>query len=189
MDTLTPALTVLTAMITPAVIISACASLISSTSSQANRVVDRLLAWSDEFAALAAESPMTDATDERRAMVFDQLNQLTSRARLLQRSVATFHLTLGLFVGTSVAVGLDGLAWLVGLDWQRLAVLPVGLSLLGAGSLLYGCVLLVREEHLAVKATNAEMDFLWQQGARHASAELIARWKARRRADVRHSGL
>ncbi len=170
MEPLSPFLTVLTAMITPAVIISACSSLILSTSNQVNRVVDRVLAWSGELAALAQESPMTDATRERRAMIFDQLDQLTSRARLLQRGVAAFNLTLGLFVGTSVAIGLDGLAWLLGLDWQRLAVLPIGLSLVGAGCLLYGCLVLIREEQLALRGTNAEMDFLWRQGTRYAGA-------------------
>jgi hypothetical protein len=137
-------------------------------------VVDRLLAWSVEFAALAEESPMTDTTRERRAMIFDQLDQLTNRARLLQRGLASFHLTLGLFVAASVAIGLDGLIWMLGLDWQRLAVLPVGLCLFGATFLLYGCVLLIREERSALRATHAEMDFLWKQGTRHASADLIA---------------
>jgi hypothetical protein len=181
MEPLAPFLTVLTAMITPAVIISACASLINSTSGQANRVVDRLVAWSVEFATLADETSMTDATRERRAMIFGQLDQLTDRARLLQRSLAAFHVTLGLFVAASVAIGLDGLVWMLGLDWQRLALVPVGLSLLGAAFLLYGCVLLVREERSALRATDAEMDFLWKQGTRHASADLLAQLKARHR--------
>ena len=48
------ALAILTAMITPAVLISACGALIFSTSSRLGRVVDRTRILSDRFQALAA---------------------------------------------------------------------------------------------------------------------------------------
>src|SRR4029453_19430108 len=48
------ALAVLTAMITPAVLISACGALIFSTSSRLGRVIDRTRALSDRFQELAA---------------------------------------------------------------------------------------------------------------------------------------
>jgi hypothetical protein len=71
MDPLAPALTILSAMITPVVVISACASLIISTSARGDRTVDRLYYWSEEFAALADETPETEETRERRAMIFE----------------------------------------------------------------------------------------------------------------------
>jgi hypothetical protein len=113
MDPLTPALTVLSAMITPVVIISACASLIISTSSRAVRAVDRLHRWSEEFADLADRAPQTEAVKLRRAMLFEQLDQLTSRARPLQRSLAT-----------SAAIAVVAIGGLLELEWQLAATAP-----------------------------------------------------------------
>ena len=48
------AIAVLTAMITPAVLISACGSMILSTSSRLGRVVDRVRALSDRLETMAA---------------------------------------------------------------------------------------------------------------------------------------
>jgi hypothetical protein len=45
MDSLTPTLTVLSAMITPVVVISACASLIISTSARGDRTVEGRFPW------------------------------------------------------------------------------------------------------------------------------------------------
>ena len=55
------AIAVLTAMITPAVLISACGSMILSTSSRLGRVVDRVRSLSDrleEMAELANRDPL-----------------------------------------------------------------------------------------------------------------------------------
>jgi hypothetical protein len=49
------AVAVLTAMITPAVLISACGSMILSTSSRLGRVVDRVRALSDKLEELAGK--------------------------------------------------------------------------------------------------------------------------------------
>jgi hypothetical protein len=184
MDPLTPALTVLSAMITPVVVISACASLIISTSSRGDRMIDRLYHWSAEFEALAEESPETEETRQRRAMIFQQLDQLTSRTRLLQRSLAASYLALGLFVATSVAIGLAAGAGLLEYEWRYVALLPIVLGLLGAGCLFYGCLLLVGEAGMALRSTEGEMDFMWQQGKRYAPKELLRRREARRRARV-----
>jgi hypothetical protein len=74
MDSLSPVLTVLSAMITPVVLISACAALVTSTSNRANRVVDRLHDWSTKFEALAeaASETETEAARERTAVIDEQ---------------------------------------------------------------------------------------------------------------------
>ena len=182
MDALAPALTVLSDMITPVVVISACASLIISTSARGDRTVDRLYYWSEEFAAHADETPETEETRERRAMIFEQLDQLTSRTRLLQRSLAACYLSLGFFVATSVAIALAAGVGLLEYEWRLIALLPIGLGLLGAGSLFFGCVLLVTEAQMALRATEREMDFMWRQGQRYAPKELLARRERARRA-------
>jgi len=77
-------------MITPAVLISACGSMILSTSSRLGRVVDRVRALSDKLEELARGR--ADETKERQAVIFAQLDKLTSRARILQRSMVAFYL-------------------------------------------------------------------------------------------------
>src|SRR6266508_605100 len=103
------AVAVLTAMITPAVLISACGSMILSTSSRLGRVVDRVRALSDRLEEFARESRDSDDSKERQAIIFEQLDKLTSRARILQRSMVDFYLGLGMFVATSVAIGVVAL--------------------------------------------------------------------------------
>ena len=99
------AIAVLTAMITPAVLISACGSMILSTSSRLGRVVDRVRSLSDRLEDMGERGEHSETATERQALIFQQLDKLTSRARLLQRCMVTFYLSLGMFVATSVAIG------------------------------------------------------------------------------------
>src|SRR5688500_13148765 len=104
MDPMSSAVAVLTAMITPAVLISACGSMILSTSHRLGRVVDRVRALSDKLEELATREEIDPVNaKDRQAAIFAQMDKLTSRARILQRSMVTFYLALGLFVATSVA--------------------------------------------------------------------------------------
>lgn len=174
MDALTSSLTVLSAMITPAVLISACGTLILSTSMRLSRVVDRVRNLSDRFEKLAHEESKEELIKEKRAMIFDQLDRLTSRARLLQQSITSFYLTLGIFVATSGSIGV------VALLGNRHGWLPVVLGLIGACFLFYGSVLLIFEARLALASTYREMDFLWEMGKRYAPSELLKQRKSQR---------
>ncbi|MBV9878891.1 MAG: DUF2721 domain-containing protein [Gemmatirosa sp.] len=171
MTGLPDALSVLSAMITPAVLISGCGSLIMATSGRLNRAVDRTRDLFQRFAQIAPTSSGdgsgADALDEERRMLFRQLDFTTTRSRLLQRALSRLYWALGVFVGTSVAIGLVAIAG------RTFAWVPIGLGLGGAALLLYACVLLVHESRLALAALDAEMDFVWQQGKRHASPELL----------------
>jgi hypothetical protein len=169
MEPLSSALAVLTAMITPAVLISACGALILSTSTRLGRVVDRVRALSDRFEELAAEGCELALIEERRAVIFNQLDKLTSRARILQRSMSVFYMSLGLFVATSVAIGV------IAFVGQRFSIVPVVLGLVGASFLFYGSITLIAEARLAGASLRAEMDFIWQLGKHYAPSELAAR--------------
>src|SRR5437868_15438755 len=105
MDALTSSLAVLTAMITPAVLISASGTMILSTSTRLGRVVDRVRQLSDRLRTLADEGVRLEFLEEERAMLYVQLDMLTSRSRLLQRALTTFYFAVGIFVVTSVALG------------------------------------------------------------------------------------
>jgi hypothetical protein len=174
-----PEIGVLTSMITPAVLISACAALILSTSVRLGRVVDRVRALSDRFEEMAHKDPGEVVLfEERLELTFTQLDWLTSRARHLQRAMTTFYLALGLFVATSVAIGFVGLTGVAGgpSHW-----IPVVFGMLGAALLFTGTLLLGFEATLALRSIHSEMDFLWKLGRHHAPASLRQRLAAHRR--------
>src|SRR2546427_11269673 len=98
MNPLSNAITVLTAMITPAGLISACGSMILSTSIRLGRVVDRVRTLSDRLEEMGLDQEKSEVNKERQAVIFEQLDKLTSRARILQRCMVTFYLSLGAFV-------------------------------------------------------------------------------------------
>jgi hypothetical protein len=163
-------LSVLTSMITPAVLISACAGLILSTSVRLGRVVDRVRALSERFEEMARKRPEDVVLlEDRLEMTFVQLDWLTSRARHLQRAMTTFYLSLGLFVATSVAIGITA-----ALDGSY-AIVPVVFGMFGVFFLFFGTLLLGFEATLALKSIHAEMDFLWKLGRHHAPEELRTR--------------
>lgn len=166
------AIAVLTAMITPAVLISACGSMILSTSSRLGRVVDRVRALSDRLEEMAARNESGPAHIERQASIFQQLDKLTSRARILQRCMVTFYLSLGMFVATSVAIGIVPFT-----GNQRYNMIPVALGLAGACFLFYGSVLLIHEARLALSTIHGEMDFIWRQSKRATPAEIVEQHK------------
>ena len=171
MDPTSSAVAVLTAMITPAVLISACGSMILSTSSRLGRVVDRVRALSDKLEELAQKH--TDETKERQGVIFAQLDKLTSRARILQRSMVAFYLATGMFVATSVAIGVVAVIP----SSPRYNLVPVIVGLLGACFLFYGSMLLIFEARLALSTIHAEMDFIWSQTTRVAPADLVEHHK------------
>src|SRR5688500_14056804 len=169
---------VLTSMITPAVLISACAGLILSTSVRLSRVVDRVRSLSEKFEELAGKQP-TDVVlyEERLSLMFTQLDWLTSRARHLQRAMTTFYLALGLFVATPVTLGFVGLTGRAGKAFQWI---PVVFGMVGAALLFIGTILLAFEASLALRSVHSEMDFLWKLGQHHAPDPLLQRINARR---------
>jgi hypothetical protein len=158
-------------MITPAVLISACSGMILSTSSRLGRVVDRVRSLSDKLEELAPK-PGAD-TKERQAIIFAQLDKLTSRARILQRSMVAFYLATGMFVATSVAIGVVAVIP----STPHYNLVPIVVGLLGACFLFYGSILLIFEARLALSTVHAEMDYTWRLTTRVAPADLVEQYK------------
>jgi Protein of unknown function (DUF2721) len=164
---LSPTLAVLTAMITPAVLMSACGTMILSTSSRLGRVVDRVRDLSDRFQKVLEHEQPTDIERETQRMILGQLGQFTSRARLLQTSLTMFYLALGVFIATSMMIGL------VAIGWVRSTWLPMALSLVGMACMLVGSVLLIVEARHALYSVRDETEFLWQIATKSAPTGLI----------------
>lgn len=163
------ALAVLTAMITPAVLISACGALIFSTSSRLGRVIDRVRILSDRFQEVVAHPEKDEMAEERRLLIFTQLDRQTSRARLIQRAMVAFYSALGVFVATSVAIAvISALA-------RNFTWIAVVLGLIGGLFMLYGSMLLIIESRMALSAIMTEMDFLWKVSKKLGGNELTTK--------------
>jgi hypothetical protein len=165
-DPLSSSVDVLTSMITPAVLISASGTLILSTSNRLGRVVDRVRDLSDRFEELSKQEEKDEGMRKKLEMIFDQLDSLPKRARLLQRAQTTFYLAVGIFVATSVAIGF------VAVTATRHGWIPSALGILGASLLFYGSLLLITEARIALGANYREMNFLWEMGQDNAPSEL-----------------
>lgn len=155
------ALALLAAMITPAVLISACGLLVMSTSARLGRVVDRVRSLSEALESLQAGP--AEAAALRRREILAQLDLLIMRGRLIQRALTGYYVAVGVFVGTILAIAL--VAFL-----PRLGFLLTVLGLLGTSALLYGSVLLIKEARVAVQSIDLEMDYVARLTATTAPA-------------------
>jgi hypothetical protein len=164
---LSPTLAVLTAMITPAVLMSACGTMILSTSVRLGRVVDRIRDLSDRFQQLLAIETPKEIEREQLRMILAQLGQFRRRAKLLQGSLTTFYVAMGVFIATSMLIGLVAIAW-VKTTWM-----PMAFALAGMGAMMLGSVLLILEARYALQAVYEETEFLWQLATKTAPTGII----------------
>lgn len=144
-------LNILSAMITPAVLISACGTLVFSTSTRLARIVDRVRDLSRSIEEIS-KSENVDFPEERRAEFDRQLSIHTRRSRLIQTSLTSFYLALSLFVAAMVAIGFVAV-------FKYAAWVPNLLGIIGTLFLFYGCVTLIAETRLALRSVNYEMAF------------------------------
>src|SRR5262252_1517637 len=101
-------LSILGAMITPAVLISACGTLIFSTSNRLARIVDRVRELSRSIDTLFSDEGVK-FVEERHAELERQIAIHALRSRLIQHSLTSFYVALGIFVGTTISIGFDAL--------------------------------------------------------------------------------
>lgn len=152
---------VLSAMITPAVLILACGTLIGSTATRLARIVDRVRALSLQFEELSSGHDVEFA-EERRAEVERQLASHAQRSRFIQGSLTSFYVALGFFVATSISLALVALQ-------PSLAWFSSALGIVGTLVLFHGSVLLIRETRLALASVDSEMKFVLTLRERHQS--------------------
>lgn len=170
---LSGALAILSAMITPAVLISACGSLIIATSTRLGRVIDRTRQVSHDFEEIVRAEERTLLAEEKE-MLFGQIDRLTRRTRLLQLAMHRLYLALSVFVATSVAIGT------VAVTGERYAWIPILLGLSGAVLLFAATLNLIRESRLAIGSIQDEMEFVRRLSEAHAPMNLLERNAPRR---------
>lgn len=124
----------LSAMITPAIFMTANASLIISTSNRVSRVVDRIRVLNDQADQFGRGVTDLDFTTERMDHCQDQLKRLQQRSDRLRFALTALYLAFSSFVGTSLALALDSMLSM------SLVALPTLLAVLGVGLLMFSSV-------------------------------------------------
>jgi hypothetical protein len=167
----------LTAMVTPALLISATGSLVLSTSTRLGRVVDRVRNLESRLGELiyVEDHDEVPLYDKRVEVVVDLLDKVTTRSRILQRALGTFYYGLGAFVLTSVLIAIAAFFS----HYRLLQLIPIAVGISGIMCLFYGSLLMIRETRMATATINAEMDFTWEL-ARKLSPEDVASKYAKR---------
>jgi len=153
-ENLSSALNVLTAMLTPALLMSACGSFIISTSGGLGRVVDRVRKLADRMEEVIAHEKDTGLLEERKAMIAKHMQLQSKRAALLMKTMVSLYIASGLFVLTSVSIGF------VSIFSAKWAVLPVLLGVMGAIYMLVAAIRLITEARMALEGLQEETDFL-----------------------------
>lgn len=156
-------LAVLTGMIAPAVLISACGPLLLSTTIRFGRIVDRARDLSARLEKMVHGKSDEEHVEEKIAIFYDQLDRLTKRARILQRGMISIYLALASFIGASALIGLTAFAGLKGTDW-----IPVSIGIFGTICLLYGSLSLILESRMGLEALTIEMTFIRRIGKLHS---------------------
>ena len=143
----------LTAMITPAIFLTANASLIISTSNRMSRVVDRIRVLNDLVDKLGRGAADLDYAAERLEHLRDQLRRLEWRNDRIRYALTTLYIAFTIFVGTSLTLAVDVLLQ------NRLVALPIILAVAGVGLLLFATLNLVLEALEALRTNRLEIRF------------------------------
>jgi len=161
----------LTAMVTPALLISATGSLVLSTSTRLGRVIDRVRDLENRLSELIYVDDKRDVPlyDKRVEVIVELLDKVTSRSRILQRAMGTFYYGLGCFILTSVSIALAAFL-------PRFRLLPIPIGIVGIMFLFYGSILMLRETRMATITVNTEMDFTWELARKVAPEEVASKY-------------
>jgi hypothetical protein len=125
----------LTAMLAPALFLTACGSLLLNANNRLARISDRLREVLLAVLPGGQENPHAERIDV-----------LRRRAHLILRAIRLLHLAICLFVGTSLCIGIDAAAQL------HQPLLPTALAVLGVSMMLAGTLSMWREAGLAVES-------------------------------------
>jgi hypothetical protein len=157
-------------MLTPAILILACGSLLSATSQRLSRVIERTRRIAEEMDAVTPSHGKETVMEKEERILLIQLTRAARRSRLLQQVMSALYIALSLFVATSVAIGM------VSMVGNLYAGVPVFIGLGGMAMLLYATVLLLFESRLGLSAVNEEMNFIMRlRGKRGARRKVFHR--------------
>jgi Protein of unknown function (DUF2721) len=161
--------TTLSAMITPALFMTANGSLIISTSNRMSRIVDRIRQLNHDADELCRGATKLDFIDDRLEHISVQLNRMMTRSDLIRLALTLLYLAMAMYVGTSLTMAVDAL-----IGGYFVAV-PTTLAIVGVSLMLAACVQLTREARVALRNNRLEILFYQklrnQRGCPSASGE------------------
>jgi hypothetical protein len=154
----------LTAMITPALFMTASGSIIISTSNRMSRIVDRIRQLNEQADDLSRGVIDLDFPQERLGHIGDQLKRLVWRSDRIRLALTLLYQAMAMFVGTSLTMAIDALLG------NYLVALPTALAIGGVVLLLAAAVQLTREARAALRSNRVEIDFFRELRVRRESA-------------------
>lgn len=144
---------ILTSMITPAVLISACGTLIFSTSARLGRIFDRVNVMKGEVEAIITGK--ISFPEERMKHLRGQIELQRRRARLIQKAMAALYTATLLFVAASLAIAVN-----VAYGSDNQAWIPTLLALSGGLFLFAASVILLYESRFNLRFVHRSIDFI-----------------------------
>ncbi len=144
---------ILTSMITPAVLISACGTLVFSTSARLGRIFDRVNLMKSEVEAVVTGKISFPV--ERLVFLQGQLALAKRRAILIQKAMATLYSATALFVASSL-----GIAANVAFGSLEQAWIPTLIALSGDVFLFVASALLLYESRFNLKFVTRNIEFI-----------------------------
>ncbi len=144
---------ILTSMITPAVLISACGTLIFSTSARLGRIFDRVSSLKGELEGVLSDN--LSFPDERLAFLQEQFALQRTRARLVQKALAALYTATALFVAASLAIAFNMAYGTTDTAW-----VPTAIALLGGLFLFAASAILIYESRFNLRFVNRHLDFI-----------------------------
>ena len=142
-------LAIISAMITPAILILASGNLVASTLTRLGRIVDRARALGHH---LASHSQAMSGSAS--AELTDILRMYRKRSIYVARALSAYYGAIGFFIVTSLTIALDNVMRSL-VPW-----LAVVLTVMGVLLLLLGTLALVIETNLASGMLGRELDVL-----------------------------
>lgn len=143
----------LTAMISPALFLTATGSLIISTSNRMSRIVDRIRDLTDLSDQIDRGVTELDFPEHRRQHIANQLEHLVWRSDRVRSALTALYAGLTAFVGTSLGLAIDVLLG------HLVEAVPTMLAVCGVVLLMAASVQLVREARAALRSNRLEISF------------------------------
>jgi uncharacterized membrane protein len=144
---------ILTSMITPAVLISACGTLIFSTSARLGRIFDRVNVMKGEVEAIITGK--ISYPEERMIHLRGQIDLQRRRAALIQKAMVSLYTATLLFVASSLAIAVNVAYGSTGQAW-----IPTLIALCGGLFLFVASAFLLYESRFNLRFVHRSIDFI-----------------------------
>lgn len=144
---------ILTSMITPAVLISACGTLIFSTSARLGRIFDRVNVMKGEVEAIV-DGKISHPV-ERMSHLKGQISLQRRRATLIQKAMAALYTATALFIASSLAIAVN-----VAYGSADSAWVPTLIALGGGLFLFAASAILLYESRFNLRFVYRSIDFI-----------------------------